>query len=196
MRFGDRQEFIDLRLGHPWLDGKVVLRQGRRTLRSRLVLLHLLGGDANAVGIRAMEAFHERMSRIVRSRGNSSLGEPVLIKASRTSAADRASPAARGEVLQAAHPVTKLVPSLLNRVASPAAASFGQAGAAAAEFGGHLGQEQSALRSGQPAGSRPDQDVEARDGVWDHGGTPWWRDGRQSAQSLASVGRAGSLSSG
>jgi hypothetical protein len=119
------------------------------------------------------------MSRIVRSRGNSSSGSPWSIKAWRTSAADRfvsrrrrlefrigvrlgfddrgdvrrqwrvlrfaALAAARGEVPQAADRVTKRVPSRRDGVASPAEASFGVAGAAVAQFGGHLGQEQSTL---------------------------------------------------
>src|SRR5512135_1026177 len=76
--------------------------------------------------------------------------------------------APRGEVLQATHPVMKLVQSRLDRIASPAEASFGLAGVTAAQFGGDLGQEQAALMSGQPSGSRPNQGLEARDGVF-HG---------------------------
>ena len=43
----------------------------------------------------------------------------------------------------------KLVQSILDRVASPAKASIGLAGGTAAQFGGHLGEEQSALVSGR-----------------------------------------------
>jgi hypothetical protein len=73
--------------------------------------------------------------------------------------------AARGEVPQAADRVTKRVPSRRDGVASPAEASFGVAGTAVAQFGGHLGQEQSTLKSGEPSGPRPNQGVEAFDGV-------------------------------
>src|SRR5512135_2907431 len=58
---GDRQELLSLRLGDPWRDENVVLRQGRRTLQSCLVLRHLLGRNANAVGIHAVQAFHGGM---------------------------------------------------------------------------------------------------------------------------------------
>ncbi len=36
----------------------VILGEGRRSLQSSLVFLHLLGGDSNTVGIPAVEAFH------------------------------------------------------------------------------------------------------------------------------------------
>src|SRR5205823_9351918 len=68
-------------------------------------------------------------------------------------------PAARGEVLQAAHPVLLLVQSLLDRLASPAEASLDLAGATPAERGGDLGLEQAALVSGQASGPRSDQGV-------------------------------------
>ena len=67
-------------------------------------------------------------------------------------------------------PVLQLVQSLLDRLASPAEAAFGLAGVAAAQFGGHLGLEQAALVSGQPSGPRPNQGVEAFDGVFHEGG--------------------------
>src|SRR5512135_969180 len=82
-----------------------------------------------------------------------------------------ASSASPGEVLPATHPVTKFVQSRLDGVASPAEASFGLAGATAAEFGGHLSQEQSALVSREASGPRPDQGVEALDRVF-HGDGP------------------------
>ena len=74
-------------------------------------------------------------------------------------------PAACGEVLQAAQAVPQFVETLLNRLASPAEASLGLAGAAAAQRRGHLGLEQAALVSGEASGSRPDQGFELRDGV-------------------------------
>src|SRR3954470_19326073 len=67
--------------------------------------------------------------------------------------------AARREVLQAADPVLLLVQPLLDRVASPAEASLGLAGAAAAEHGSDLGLEQAALVSGEAPGPGPDQGV-------------------------------------
>src|SRR5260370_17443196 len=73
-------------------------------------------------------------------------------------------PASCGEVLQTAHPPTRLKQSLLNRGASPAKASFGLAGAAAAEFRSHLGYEQSALIPCKPSGTRTNQDIDALDG--------------------------------
>ena len=79
-------------------------------------------------------------------------------------------PAARGEVLQAAHAVLLLVQSLLDRLASPAEAVLGLAGAAAAQCRGHLGLEQAALVSGQPPGPRPNQGVVLLDGVFHHSG--------------------------
>src|SRR4051794_771291 len=39
-----------MRFVDPWLDENVVLRQVRRALQPSLVRLHLLGGNANAVG--------------------------------------------------------------------------------------------------------------------------------------------------
>ena len=68
--------------------------------------------------------------------------------------------ASRGEVLQTAHPLMRLVQSLLDRVASPAEASFGQSGTAAAQFRSHLGLEQAALVSGQSSRPRTKQGVE------------------------------------
>src|SRR5512135_1534942 len=61
---GVRQDFPYLRLSRPRLDGDVVLRRGRRTLQARLVRLHLLGRDANPVGIGAVEAPHRRVSAL------------------------------------------------------------------------------------------------------------------------------------
>src|SRR5512135_352109 len=78
--------------------------------------------------------------------------------------------APRGEVLPAAHPVLQFVQSRLDGVASPTEASFGLAGAAAAQFHGHFGLEQSALVSGEASGSGTNQGVEALDGVIHHGG--------------------------
>jgi hypothetical protein len=62
-------------------------------------------------------------------------------------------PATRGEVLAAAHPVLPLMQSRLDGVASPAEASFGLAGDAAAQSGGHLGLEQAALMPCETSGS-------------------------------------------
>src|SRR3954454_15725369 len=76
-----------------------------------------------------------------------------------------APPAARGEVLQAADPVMRLVQPLLDGVASPAEASLGLAGAAVAEHRGHLGLEQAALVSGEATGPRPNQGVELLNGM-------------------------------
>src|SRR5512135_163797 len=59
--YGDRQDLLYLRLRQPRLDDDVILRQGRRALPSCLVRLHLLGGDAYPVGIRALKVFHRRM---------------------------------------------------------------------------------------------------------------------------------------
>src|SRR5271157_1312869 len=58
---GERQDLISLLLGDSRFDGDVILRQGRRSFQSGFVLLHLLGGDSNAIGILAMEAFHDRV---------------------------------------------------------------------------------------------------------------------------------------
>src|SRR4029079_10557984 len=68
-------------------------------------------------------------------------------------------PAARREVLQAAHAVLLFVEPLLDRLASPAEAVFGLAGVAAAQCRDHLGLEQAALISGQPPRPRPNQGV-------------------------------------
>jgi hypothetical protein len=81
-------------------------------------------------------------------------------------------PASRREVLPATHPVVEFVESLLDGVASPTEASFGQAGAAAAELVGHLGLEQSALVSCETSGARLDQGLEAFDGVFHEGDPP------------------------
>src|SRR5205823_14979979 len=78
--------------------------------------------------------------------------------------------AARGEVLQAADAVMPLVPSLLDRLASPTEASFGLAGAAAAQLHGDLGLEQAALVSRKAPGPRPNQGIVLRDGVVHHDG--------------------------
>src|SRR5436305_1471360 len=68
-------------------------------------------------------------------------------------------PAARGEILQAAHPVLLLVQPLLDRLTSPAESALGLAGAAVAERRSDLGLEQAALISGQASGPRSDQGV-------------------------------------
>ena len=57
----ERQDLISLLLGDSRFDGDVILRQARRSFQSSFVLLHLLGGDSNAIGILAMEAFHDRV---------------------------------------------------------------------------------------------------------------------------------------
>jgi Helix-turn-helix domain len=51
---GDRHELLYLPLSRSRFDGDVVLWQSRRALQPRLVLLHLLGGNANAVRILAV----------------------------------------------------------------------------------------------------------------------------------------------
>ncbi len=79
--------------------------------------------------------------------------------------------AARREVLRAADPVVALLQSLRDGLTPPAEATFGLAGVAAAQFGGDLGLEGTALVSGEPSGPGPDQGVEARDGVF-HEGPP------------------------
>ena len=84
--------------------------------------------------------------------------------------------ASRGEVLQAAHPLMRLVQSLLDRLASPAEAPFGQSGTAAAQFRSHLGLEQAALVSGQSSRPRTKQGVEALDGPFHDGCPPRCRD--------------------
>jgi len=61
---GERHDLISLLLGDSRFDGDVILRQGRRSFQSSFVLLHLLGGDSNAIGILAMEAFHDRVSAL------------------------------------------------------------------------------------------------------------------------------------
>ena len=76
-----------------------------------------------------------------------------------------------GEVLPAAHPGAQLVEPLLDRIASPAEASFGQARATAAELGGDLGLEESALVSGEASGAGADQSIEAFTGFV-HGSGP------------------------
>jgi hypothetical protein len=68
--------------------------------------------------------------------------------------------AARGEVLQTAHPLERLVQSLLDRLASPAEVTFGQSGTAATQFRRHLGLEQAALVSGQSSRTRTKQGVD------------------------------------
>src|SRR5512135_3215081 len=102
-----------------------------------------------------------------------------------------ASSAARGEILPATHPVTKLVESRLDGVASPTEASFSLSSTAAAEFGSHLGLEQAALISRELSGTRSKQGVEVLGGFVDHGGTSWRQDRDGSTQSLASSGKAG-----
>src|SRR5271169_1322635 len=82
-------------------------------------------------------------------------------------------PASRGEVLQTAHPRTRLAQSLLNRDASPTKSSFGLSGAATAQFRSHLGHEQSALISCKPSGTRTNQGVEALDGSFHDCCPPW-----------------------
>src|SRR5271168_1029853 len=83
-------------------------------------------------------------------------------------------PASCGEVLHTAHLRSRLVQSLLDRLASPAKASFGLAGAAPAEFPSHLGHEQSALISCEPSGTRTNQGVDALNGSF-HDCCPPWR---------------------
>ena len=100
-----------------------------------------------------------------------------------------------GEVLQAANPVTRLVQSLQDRFASPPEASFGLTGAAFEEFRGHLGHEQPALVSGQPAGSRTDQGVEALDGPFHDGSPPRCRDSDNYGCKLVSYHRGGEAQS-
>ena len=56
---GERQDLISLLLDDSRFDGDIILRQGCRSFQSNFVLLHLPGGDSNAIGIFAMEAFHE-----------------------------------------------------------------------------------------------------------------------------------------
>jgi hypothetical protein len=48
---GDRQQLLYLRFGRFRFDGDIVLRQGRRPLQPLLDRLHLLGRNADAVGI-------------------------------------------------------------------------------------------------------------------------------------------------
>src|SRR4249920_379218 len=79
-------------------------------------------------------------------------------------------PAARDKVLQAAHPVLPFVQSLRDRLAPPAEASLGWAGAAAAQRRDHLGLEQAALGSGEVSGPRSDQVVILFHGVVHHSG--------------------------
>src|SRR5262249_54363258 len=80
---------------------------------------------------------------------------------------------ARGEVLQAPHPLVRLVESLGHRVAPPAEATFGLAGVAVAQFPGDLGDEAAATESGQPTGPRTDQGVIRFRGVVHQTGPPW-----------------------
>src|SRR4051812_41472152 len=79
-------------------------------------------------------------------------------------------PAARREVLQAADPVTLLIQSLLDRVASPSEAALALPGGAAAQRRDHLGLERAALVSGEPSGPRANQGVVLLDGIFHHGG--------------------------
>ena len=105
-----------------------------------------------------------------------------------------APPTSRGEVLQTAHPLTRLVQSLLDRLASPAEASFGLSGTAVAQFRSHLGLEQAALVSGQSSGTRTKQGINAGGGrVHERDPPPETR--QSSRNSLASRGMAGNLSS-
>src|ERR1035437_2819768 len=67
--------------------------------------------------------------------------------------------AARGEVLQTAQSLMRLVQSPHDRVASPAEASFCQSSTAAAQFRSHLDLEQAALVSGQSPRPRTKQGV-------------------------------------
>ena len=106
-----------------------------------------------------------------------------------------AQPASRGEVLQAAHRLTRLVQSLQDRFSSPPEASFGLTGAAFAEFPGHLGHEQPTLVSSQPSGSRTDQGVEALGGSFHDGSLPWCTRQRQirPQSRIISQGRGSSI---
>src|SRR5487761_2795133 len=67
--------------------------------------------------------------------------------------------ASRREVLQAAHPLLRLVQSLLDSVASPAEAPFGQSSTATAQFRCHLGLEQAAFVAGESSRPRTEQRV-------------------------------------
>ena len=58
---GDRQELIYLPLGDSRFDSDVVLGQSLRSFQSSLNLFHFFGGNPNAVGILAVEAFHGRV---------------------------------------------------------------------------------------------------------------------------------------
>ena len=71
-----------------------------------------------------------------------------------------AAAAPRGEVLQASHPLLRLVESLGDRVPPPAEAAFGLAGVTVANGGGDLGDEGTAAEAGQPLGAGTDQSVE------------------------------------
>src|SRR5208283_282104 len=106
-----------------------------------------------------------------------------------------AQPASRGEVLAAAHRLTRLVQSLQDRFSSPPEASFSLTGAALAKFPGHLGNEQPTLVSSQPSGSRADQGVEALGGSFHDGSLPWCRDSDRYGRSLASYHRGGEAQS-
>src|SRR5271165_4031447 len=106
-----------------------------------------------------------------------------------------AQPTSRDEILKTAHPLTSLVQSLQNCFSSPPEASFGLTGAAFEEFRGHLGHEQPALVSGQPAGSRTDQGVEALDGPFHDGSPPRCRDSDNYGCKLVSYHRGGEAQS-
>ena len=66
---------------------------------------------------------------------------------------------ARDEVFQTTHPFVRLVQPLLDRVAGPTEASFGQSGAAVAQLCGHLSLKQAALVTGQSSRPRTKQGV-------------------------------------
>src|SRR4051794_7754842 len=56
-RLGEGQELIYLPLYDSRFDGDVVLGQSLRSFQSSFHLFHLFGGNSNAVGIIAVEAF-------------------------------------------------------------------------------------------------------------------------------------------
>ncbi len=75
-----------------------------------------------------------------------------------------ARPAACGKILQTADALLRLVQSFLDRLMPPAEAAFGFAGAAVAEFGGDLGEEQPSRVSGQALGTGTKQVIHSGSG--------------------------------
>src|SRR5262245_29596567 len=59
---GVRQELLYLPFDRPWLDGDVVVRQGGRPTQTRVIQLHLLGGDANPSRVLTWEMLHPGVS--------------------------------------------------------------------------------------------------------------------------------------